>query len=86
MSHDPQAPEDPVLRALHALPREDLSAAALATQRERLHAELARVRLHPGRSSARWASGLEGLLLWLCGGCVLVRLGMSILLVLRAGM
>jgi len=86
MSHERQDHDDPLLRALHALPRDDLSAAALAAQRKRLHAELSRVREHARRTPGLWVSALETLLLWTCGGCVLVRLGMSMLLILRAGM
>lgn len=86
MSHERQDLEDPLLRALHALPREDLSAAAVSAQRERLRAELARVRERAVLRPARWVNALEAVLLWICGGCVLVRLGMSLVLIVRASM
>lgn len=77
--------DDPLLQALRSLPRDDLSAAALVAQRRRLHAELERVRQRTALPHMRWVSGLEAALLWICGGCVLVRLSMILALLVRAG-
>ena len=86
-THSTDEADDPVWRALRGLPREDLPAAVLTSQRARLHAALARAcpRSPQALRAQRFARGLESLLLCLCGACVLVRLALALLLFLRAG-
>ena len=60
MSHEQQSHDDPLLQAQRLLPREDLSAAALSAQRERLHAELARVTQRPTRPHLRLGQRTRG--------------------------
>lgn len=67
---------DPVLRALAALPREDLDAWRSERLRTRAHAELARAR-HPVE---RASSALELLLMAACGVLGAGRLAMTIAL------
>ena len=84
---DAREPDDPLFRALRGLPREDLAAPALEAQRARLHSELARAcaRARPDTPLARRLSQLESLLLYVCGGCVVLRVTLALWLLLRAG-
>jgi hypothetical protein len=68
---------DPLLRALSALPREDLDAWRSARLRARAHAELA----GSSRSLERAGSALELLLMAACGMLGAGRLAMALALI-----
>lgn len=77
--------DDPLRRALAALPRPDLAPDVQQRQRVRLHAELARV-TGGALCANTFAQRLESWLLGVCGACVVVRLALALLLFMRAGM
>lgn len=76
---EPDLERDPLLRALSALPHEDLDAWRSERLRTRAHAELARSR----SSIERASSGLELLLMAACALLGVGRLAMALALIFR---
>jgi hypothetical protein len=76
---DVDSERDPLLRALAALPREDLDAWRSQRLRTRAHAELARAAAP--RALDRVSSAIEPLLIAVCGLLGLGRLAIAIALI-----
>jgi hypothetical protein len=79
---DPDLARDPLLRALSALPREDLDTWRSERLRTRAHAELAHARSHG--SLERTGGALELLLMAACALLGLSRLVMVVTLIISA--